>query len=96
MSVIHCPHCDSALTVASVPEAPWNPASPYLPLVREIASEHGYTLAQLQAPDRTPEATRARRAAMRAAQNAGASLREIARLFRRDHSTVLTNLRKAV
>ena len=60
-----------------------------------VAEQHGLTMDDLRARDRRRSVNIARAAAMRAARNAGGSLREVGDLFERDRSTVVAATRAA-
>jgi hypothetical protein len=58
-------------------------------ILREEAARGGYTVEELRADDRTLRVTKLRQYAMwRARNETGRSLKEIGRMFRRDHTSV--------
>lgn len=66
-----------------------------LPIAKEEAARAGYTLEELIADDRTKRVTLVRQYAMwRAREETGRSWWEIARVFQRDHTTVIHAYRK--
>lgn len=65
------------------------------PIIREEAGRNGYTPEDIIKDDRTLRVTAVRQYAMwRARQETGRSFPEIARAFRRDHTTVIYSCRK--
>jgi chromosomal replication initiator protein len=64
-------------------------------IIAEVADQYGVTPAQILSPGRKAQVTKARRCAMwRARQETNSSYLKLARIFNRDHSTVIYNVRK--
>lgn len=65
-------------------------------VLREVADEHGIGIARLMGRERVRPISRARQQAMlRLAEELDMSVAEIARLFDRDHTTVIYALKRA-
>ena len=64
-------------------------------IARDIANANGMTLDELTAPERNASIVRVRVAAYLALRSAGASYPEIGAVMKRDHTTVLSAVRKA-
>lgn len=75
--------------IAARPDRP--PRSRFVAAMEEAS---GWTLEGLRTDDRSPRAVEARRVASVAARDLGATLTQIGRLLDRDHTTVLSALRK--
>lgn len=64
-------------------------------IIKEEAARGGYTVEELRADDRTQRITKLRHYAMwRARNETGRSLKEIALMFKRDHTTVFSGWKK--
>lgn len=87
------------------PQAPLAPPPPDLleglvapprikAIIREVLVAHNMTWAEIVSPARTWNYTAPRRHLWKALQEAGLSLPQIGRLFKRDHTTILHGIRE--
>lgn len=63
-------------------------------ILADVSARHGVPVDAIMGRERTQRITRARQEAMALARQGGRSLEQIARVFQRDHTTVMDGIRR--
>ena len=64
-------------------------------IIDHVARKHGVSERDVMSRSRVPQTVKARQEAMRLVHSTGLKLGQVGLIFGRDHSTVLTNIRRA-
>ena len=64
-------------------------------IIDHVARKHGVSVNDIMGRSRFPKIVAARQEAMRLVHSTGLKLGQVGLIFKRDHSTVLTNIRRA-